>query len=100
MENISRHRRFEQYTNIADEIALKAYELFKENYHFHKSVRSLGIRMTDLVNVSEPEQLTLFTDEDNRKKHRNMDEAVDSIREKSGYDIIKRGIMYINSDKN
>ncbi len=100
MENISRHRRFEQYTNIADEIALKAYELFKENYHFHKSVRSLGIRMTDLVNVSEPEQLTLFTDEDNRKKHRNMDEAVDSIREKFGYDIIKRGIMYINSDKN
>lgn len=99
MENISRHRRFEQYTNIADEIALKAYELFKENYHFHKSVRSLGIRMTDLVNVSEPEQLTLFTDEDNRKKHRNMDEAVDSIREKFGYDIIKRGIMYINSDK-
>ncbi len=99
MENISRHRQLDQYTNIADEIATKALELFKENYHFHKPVRSLGIRMTDLVDANEPEQLSLFTDEDNRKKHRAMDSTIDSIREKFGYDIIKRGIMYTNKDK-
>lgn len=99
MENISRHRQLDQYTNIADEIATKALELFKGNYHFHKPVRSLGIRMTDLVDANEPEQLSLFTDEDNRKKHRAMDSTIDSIREKFGYDIIKRGIMYTNKDK-
>ena len=99
MENISRHRQLDQYTNIADEIATKALELFKENYHFHKPVRSLGIRMTDLVDANEPEQLSLFTDEDNRKKHRAMDSTIDSIREKFGYHIIKRGIMYTNKDK-
>ena len=99
MENTSRHRQLEQYTNITDEIALKAFELFRENYRWHKPVRSLGIRMTDLVDANEPEQLALFVDENNRNKHRDMDKTVDSIREKFGYDSIKRGIMYVNSDK-
>ncbi len=99
METTSRQKHLEQYTNITDEIATGAFELFKESYHWHKSVRSLGIRMTELVDVNEPEQLSLFVDEENRKKRRDMDKTVDSIREKFGYDVIKRGIMYMDSDK-
>ena len=99
MENTSRHRQLGQYTNITDEIATQAFELFRQNYRWHKPVRSLGIRMTDLVDINEPEQLSLFVNEDNRNKHRDMDKTVDSIREKFGYDVIKRGIMYLDSDK-
>ena len=55
--------------------------------------------MTELVDENSPEQLSLFVDEDNRRKHKDMDKTVDSIRERFGYDIIKRGIMYMDSDK-
>lgn len=99
MENSSKQKHLEQYTNIADEIAMEAFKLFRESYKWHKSVRSLGIRMTELVDENSPEQMSLFVDEDNRQKHKDMDKTVDSIREKFGYDIIKRGIMYMDSDK-
>ncbi|MGN0375754.1 MAG: hypothetical protein ACI4EN_09680 [Butyrivibrio sp.] len=86
----------DRYTDISHEIADRAYKLFTENYVWYRNVRSLGIRMTELVDTDEPEQLMLFVDEDGRKKHQDMDKTVDALREKFGAGIIKRGIMYTN----
>ena len=98
METQSRQCQLNQKTDIADEIAKSAYSLFVDNYRWHKNIRSLGIRMTNLVDVNEPEQLTLFADESNRSKLKNMDRTVDSIRDRFGSDIIKRGIMFLDRD--
>lgn len=98
MESTNRQCHLEQKTDIADEIAKGSYRLFLENFKWKKNIRSLGIRMTDLVDVNEPEQLSLFSDEDNRSKHQNMDRTIDSLRDRFGADIIKRGIMFINND--
>lgn len=98
METQSRQCQLNQKTDIADEIAKSAYSLFVDNYRWHKNIRSLGIRMANLVDVNEPEQLTLFADESNRSKLKNMDRTVDSIRDRFGSDIIKRGIMFLDRD--
>lgn len=96
METSNRQCHLEQYTDISDEIAKEAYKLFLDNYKWKKAIRSLGIRMTELADADEPEQLMLFVDENDRKKHQNMDKTVDVLREKFGAGIIKRGIMYTN----
>lgn len=90
----NRQCHMEMYTDISDEIAAVAYRLFIDNFKWNTTVRSLGIRINELVDSNEPEQLSLFVNEEEREKHQKMDVTVDSLREKFGKGIIKRGIMY------
>lgn len=94
LKTSNRQCHMEMYTDISDEIAEVAYNLFVENFKWRTTVRSLGIRINELVDSGEPEQLSLFVDEEERRKHQKMDAAVDSLREKFGNGIIKRGILY------
>ncbi len=81
-------------TNITDEIAKTAIEIFKKNYNWEAPIRSIGVRVSDLELEDTPEQLTLFNDEEKRDKQRKMDRAVDDIRRRFGYYSVRRGIMY------
>ncbi|HCC06821.1 MAG TPA: hypothetical protein DEP72_01460 [Clostridiales bacterium] len=44
--------------NITKEIAEEAYRLFKEHYVWTKTIRSIGIRCSELAIDTCPEQLT------------------------------------------
>lgn len=81
-------------TNITEEIAKAAYQLFKSNYDWRKPIRSIGVRGTDLVNDNYWEQIDLFMDVHLREKQMRMDEAVDDIRRRFGFYSIQRGLMY------
>lgn len=71
-----------------------AYRLFRENYHWPRPIRSLGIRADDLVMGQVPVQLDLFMNEQRREKQEKLDRAVDDIRRRFGYHSVQRAFMY------
>ena len=85
-------------TNITEEIAREAYWLFKENYNWHKPIRSVGVRGADLVTDYYFEQLDMFTDAAMREKQMKVDAAVDDIRRRFGFYSVQRGLMYQDRD--
>ena len=92
--SFTRQMKIKQPTDLTGEIAENAMRLFHENYHWHKPIRSIGVRACDLINAACPVQLDLFVDEAKREKIHKLDVAVDVIRSRFGFDSIQRGLMY------
>lgn len=92
--SFTRQHKIRNATNITGEIAEEAYRIFKENYTWHKPIRSVGVRGADLVTDHYWEQIDLFSSMEKREKMMKMDGAVDDLRRRFGYFCIQRGIMY------
>ena len=73
-------------TNVGDEIFEKSYALFLENVNHNRAIRLIGVGVSHL---EEPfTQLELFGD--NVQKKQDLVQAVDSLRDKFGKDVIIR----------
>lgn len=92
--SFTRQKKISNPTDITNEIAETALELFRENYKWEKPIRSIGVRASDLTNPCCATQLSLFVDEAYRDKLRRADRTVDEIRRRFGYKSIQRGLMY------
>lgn len=92
--SFTRQKKISNPTDITNEIAETALELFRENYKWEKPIRSIGVRASDLTNPCYATQLSLFVDEAYRDKLRRADRTVDEIRRRFGYKSIQRGLMY------
>ena len=92
--SITRQHKIMNATNITGEIAEEAYRIFKENYTWHKPIRSIGVRGADLVTDDYWEQIDLFCSMEKREKLMKMDGAMDELRRRFGYFCVQRGIMY------
>ena len=90
----TRQHKIMNATNITGEIAEEAYRIFKENYTWHKPIRSIGVRGADLVTDDYWEQIDLFCSMEKREKLMKMDGAIDELRRRFGYFCVQRGIMY------
>ena len=90
----TRQHKIMNATNITGEIAEEAYRIFKENYTWHKPIRSIGVRGADLVTDDYWEQIYLFCSMEKREKLMKMDGAMDELRRRFGYFCVQRGIMY------
>ena len=90
----TRQHKIMNATNITGEIAEEAYRIFKENYTWHKPIRSIGVRGADLVTDDYWEQIDLFCSMEKREKLMKMDGAIDELRGRFGYFCVQRGIMY------
>lgn len=80
-----------------------ACELFNQLWD-NEPIRLLGIRVTKLIDDDEPYQLSIFdmditseheqdTSVKSNSKLDDLDKAIDSIRNKYGYDAIKKGTL-------
>lgn len=96
--SFTRQRKIDHATNITGEIAELAYQLFKTNYDWSKTIRSVGVRGSDLVTENYYDQLDIFSSEQQRKKMMRVDHAMDDIRRRFGFFSVQRGLMYL--DKN
>lgn len=94
LETCHRQKRLEEPTNISEEIEKAAAGIFAELYHWDQPIRSMGIRVGDLVQEGLPRQLNFFIDIEKREKRLRADQMVDSVRRRYGYQSIQRGIMY------
>ena len=92
--SFTRQKKISNPTDITNEIAETALELFRGNYKWEKPIRSIGVRASDLTNPCYATQLSLFVDEAYRDKLRRADRTVDEIRRRFGYKSIQRGLMY------
>ena len=81
-------------TNISTEIAKEAMTLFRQHYRWQKPIRSVGVRVSDLVQDSTPYQLDLYTDPLLRERMLTIDRTMDDLRRRFGFRTIQRGCMY------
>ena len=92
--SFTRQHKISMPTNITSEIAAVAMKLFRESYKWEKPIRSMGVRVSDLVLEDCPIQLDLFISQEQREKQHRVDVAVDTIRRRFGFYAIQRGLMY------
>ncbi|MFJ7678047.1 Y-family DNA polymerase [Peribacillus sp. NPDC097264] len=86
-----RSRSIEEPTNITMELYKVCLELFHENYHKQKTVRSVSVTLSNIVDDNEM-QLTLF--DASRWKKRELSYTVDRIRHKYGSKSLLRAVSY------
>lgn len=94
LHSFTRQRKVAMPTNITSEIGSYAMEIFKENYNWNKPIRSIGVRVADLMTDMVPVQLDLFNNQERRDRQHKLDLTVDEIRRRFGYYSIQRGMMY------
>lgn len=92
--SFTRQKHLTYATHITDEIANGAYQLFRANYRWEHPIRSLGVRVSELVLDGAPEQMELFQSPIQREKMEKLDQTVDEIRRRFGYFSIQRAVMY------
>lgn len=86
-------RKLRTPTYSSAEIAETAFDLFRQNYHWEKPIRSVGVRGAGLVEMDACLQMSLFQDEQQRDKREQLDAAVDRLRQRYGYMSVQRALM-------
>lgn len=87
-EDTSHQGKLIMATSSTKEIYSKAKELLEQLYKKGMSIRLIGLRVDKLVE-REQIQLSLFDNKNNEKQER-LDEVIDSIKQKYGYNSITR----------
>ena len=87
-EDVSHQKKLDGATSSTKEIYFVAKQLLKETLKERKFIRLIGVRVDNLVPKDEL-QLSLF-DNKNREKQNNLDNVIDKLKDKYGYDFIKR----------
>ncbi len=87
-EDTSHQSKLDFSTSSTKSIYKKAKELFEEMYNSKTLIRLMGLRVDDLINKDEM-QLSLFSKKEDEKQEK-LDKTIDKLKEKYGYNSIKR----------
>ena len=100
LRTVQRQRAINPPTDIAREIAARAYEILLSEWNEGSPVRMLTVTATNLVHADLAcEQIDMFSldDSNSRAKNKKIEEAVDKIRQKHGWSSVLAGSV-IESD--
>lgn len=87
------HVRNKELYNFSRQMKLqKPLDLFMRNYDFSSDIRSMGVRVTDLVPDSTPIQLDIFGNEELWVREARLDDAVDDLKKRFGNLAVRRAI--------
>lgn len=95
LASITRQGYLDHVTCSSYDIAEKAIDLFSQNWFWHKNIRSLGLKVTDLVPADHYMQPT-FWGLSKLQKRESIDLSLDNIRDKYGYYSIRRALLMKN----
>jgi DNA polymerase-4 len=95
LSSFERQGKLSKPTFLSGDIAKKAMELFIENYRWDNSIRSLGVRGTDLVTADSNIQLDLF--DNSQVDAQILEITVDNLRKRFGHYSIQRCSMLLDS---
>lgn len=87
-EDTSHQGKLNTSTSSTKEIYLKAKQLLEQMYRKGTQIRLIGIKV-DKLSTREQTQISLFESEKDKKQER-LDEVVDKLKEKYGYNTITR----------
>lgn len=90
---INRQAMLNTHTYICNEIAEKAFNIFLNCWTWDKPIRSIGVRVTDVVTADTYTQLSLFDDDNIRIKKERLENSIDTIRERFGHYAIQRALQ-------
>lgn len=98
LEVIQRQVTLKKYTNISTEIMQAAMILMKDNYDFELGLRGVGVTLSGCRMEKAWLQYDLFEDFTIIEKDRIIDETMDCIRNKFGFNKVKRCSMLCEED--
>jgi DNA polymerase-4 len=97
-KTISRQKRLELSTHLAEEIGAAAWDLLGKSWSLRAPIRMLTITGINLTDEEETEQLSLFTDSrKSRERTEKLERTMDVIRGKYGERAVTFGRI-INND--
>lgn len=80
-------------TDQDDEIARVAMDLFKRNYTWEKTVRSIGVRATQLSSADAQRQISFFDPNYQTDEKAAIANVIDNLRLRFGEQVIYRGVL-------
>ncbi len=93
--SITRQRPLPLPTNNAAEISEAAYTLFCENYDLSNPVRCIGLGVAKLRPNNGNLQLTLLDPDQTRARDQSLDQTVDRLRDRYGFNcVVRAGCLY------
>ena len=92
LNSFTRQRKIAKPTALASEIIPCAMELFRENYHWERPIRSMGVCVSALEALGGDEQLTMFSGRD-RERLYELECTVEDIRRRFGHHSILRASL-------
>ncbi len=87
----------ERPSGLSGEIARAAYAMFVSRYESRLPLRSMGVACSALSPANAPEQTDIFGVSERRLKQERLESALDSLRGRFGHQIVKRGIVMLDS---
>ncbi|MBC3797391.1 DNA polymerase IV [Acetobacterium tundrae] len=92
LESFTRQIKMDKPTDLTNEIAEAAIQLFVQSYDFSSDIRSLGVRAADLVPDTVPIQLDVFGREEERIRQARLDTTLDGLRKRFGNLSVRRAV--------
>lgn len=83
-------------TNVSADIGRLAYQLFLSNYDWKLDVRAVGVRIGNLCEGKI--QCDIFSTSENLEKAQHLERTIENLRDRFGYNIIRRGNILSNEN--
>lgn len=93
LEGFTRQIQLENPSALSDDIANAALDLFEKNVDFSISLRSIGIKASQLIHEESLTQNSLFTPYETIQKNLSLEKTIEHIRERYGFSSIQRCLM-------
>lgn len=100
LASIERQAKLNSNTFLSGIIAEKAFSIFKETWTWNKPIRSIGIRVTDLITADGFLQLSLIDDDNKRIKQELIETSIDNIRKRFGHYSVQRALLLTDNKLN
>ena len=92
LASFERQLKLESPTCLASVLHEAAMRLLRENWDWHKPLRSIGVRATDLLPASTPVQCSIFEDSERQEKRERLERSVDDLRRRFGHYCVGRAV--------
>lgn len=83
-------------TDVSADIGREGYRLFLENYDWKLNVRAVGVRISGLTEGRI--QCDIFSSENKLEKNQHLEKTIENLRDRFGYNIIRRGNILENEN--
>ena len=90
--SFERQLKLDSPTCLASTLHEAAMRLLRENWDWHKPLRSIGVRATDLIPASTPVQCSIFEDSERQEKRERLERSVDDLRRRFGHYCVGRAV--------
>lgn len=98
LKSISRQKKLDQHTDLVDEIMDTLHYLINHAFDFNPPYRSLSVKVSNLRIKQEMYQIDLFSDPEDKTKAYKLENTIETLREKYGFEIVKRASLLIDED--